>query len=497
MIQEPIQPTYTPTPEHTAVARPRRSSAVRIAVVIGLVLLLAVPVVMAMAANAGPTSPTDLLAAGATNAPSTDAPATADPNSGLKGFPGLKGFGGFGGFGGGRGFGGGDRGPGKGPITITSISGNDLALGTQDGWKRTITVTSTTTITKAGQPITATDLKVGDEVTFKQTKNADGTYTITAITVATPTAGGEVTAVGDTTITVKQRGGTTKVITVNGSTVYKLGATTGSKSDVTVGGSVEAAGTVSGDTFTAITVNVRLAQAGGEVTKVDGNAVTVKKHDGSTQVITVTGSTTYKLGSADATKADVKVGTDIDASGKTSGDTFTAVTVRIHPAVSGGEVTAKGSDSITVKGRDGKLTVIHVTEFHDLQDEGCRHRVPDRYRHRRPGHGRGQPAHRRVAGRHSRPGRAQEGHHGSQDFVAATSTPFGPSGRQWASGTPSAPKRGGTSDPNGAPDAHVGFVGRRPDPGTATIGTWFGTTSHRHTSVAGTSRSSWSARTCG
>ena len=43
-------------------------------------------------------------------------------------------------------------------IAITGISGNDLALKTTDGWTRTITVSSSTTITKAGQTITVGDL---------------------------------------------------------------------------------------------------------------------------------------------------------------------------------------------------------------------------------------------------------------------------------------------------------------------------------------------------
>ena len=34
--------------------------------------------------------------------------------------------------------------PGRGPITIRSIDGSALSLGTEDGWTRTITVTSST-----------------------------------------------------------------------------------------------------------------------------------------------------------------------------------------------------------------------------------------------------------------------------------------------------------------------------------------------------------------
>ena len=132
--------------------------------------------------------------------------------------------------------------PGRGPITIRSIDGSALSLGTEDGWTRTITVTSATAITKGGQTVAVDALKVGDTIRFSQTRNADGTYAITAIVVPTPVAGGEVTAVDATTITVKGKGGATRVITVNGATVYKLGSAAGSKADVKVGVRVAAAG---------------------------------------------------------------------------------------------------------------------------------------------------------------------------------------------------------------------------------------------------------------
>jgi hypothetical protein len=88
-----------------------------------------------------------------------------------------------------------DRGFGY-QITVTAINGNDLALKTADGWTRTITVTSATTITKAGQTIGVGDLDVGDTIRFSQTANAEGTYTIDAIVVVVPTVPGTVTELG-------------------------------------------------------------------------------------------------------------------------------------------------------------------------------------------------------------------------------------------------------------------------------------------------------------
>ena len=82
-------------------------------------------------------------------------------------------------------------------ITVTAIDGSNVSLKTEDGWTRTITVTSDTTITKGGQTIALSDVQVGDEIRFAQTRNADGTFTITQIHVVMPTIGGQVTAVED------------------------------------------------------------------------------------------------------------------------------------------------------------------------------------------------------------------------------------------------------------------------------------------------------------
>ena len=147
------------------------------------------------------------------------------------------------GFRGGRGF---DA--GFGAITITAISGNNISLKTEDGWTRTITVDSGTTYTRAGATIALGDLKVGDEISFRQTSAGNGTWTIDAVHVILPTAGGEVTKISGSTITVSQRDGSTATITVNGQTKYSVNGTAGaSLSDVKVGMVLVAEGTKNSD----------------------------------------------------------------------------------------------------------------------------------------------------------------------------------------------------------------------------------------------------------
>ena len=115
-------------------------------------------------------------------------------------------------------------GPGRfGPITITSISGSNLGLETEDGWTRTIAITSATAITKDGETIAASDLAVGDEIRLRQSRASDGTFTITAIDVVQPKIGGTVTSVTADSITVTGRDGASHTITTTNATTYRLG----------------------------------------------------------------------------------------------------------------------------------------------------------------------------------------------------------------------------------------------------------------------------------
>ena len=225
---------------HERISRPILPSRLaRGGIVLGAALLFVVGVVAVMGASPSPSSPST----GATPAPA----ASGDPGVGpMNGDQGMRGFGGpaFG-FGG-LGFGRGDF--GFGGITITAINGSNLTLKTEDGWTRTIAVTTNTTITRAGKTIAAGDLKVGDQVGFRQDRQTDGTFTITAINVVLPSISGTVTKIDGSTITVERRDGTTATIHVSGDTTYKIaGDDTPALSDIKVNDIVIASGTQRAD----------------------------------------------------------------------------------------------------------------------------------------------------------------------------------------------------------------------------------------------------------
>ena len=217
---------------HERISRPLiPGGIVRGGAILGAAILFVVGAVAVMGASPSASSTT-----GASPAPAASGAPSSEPKDGDGG---SRDFGRFGGFGfGGRG------GFGFGGITITAINGSNLSLKTEDGWTRTIAVTSATAIARVGKTIALGDLKVGDQVKFRQDRATDGSFTITAINVILPSISGTVTKVDGSTITVQRRDGTTATIHVGGDTTYRIaGDDTPALSDIKVGDVIIASGT--------------------------------------------------------------------------------------------------------------------------------------------------------------------------------------------------------------------------------------------------------------
>jgi hypothetical protein len=197
-----------------------KAPAVRAGIALGVALLVVIGSAVALGASPSAGGPSG--AGGQAAASSSPGPGKGPREGhgfGPGGFdPGMGGFGGLvPGF-----LGPGKGGHGFGQITISAISGSDLSLRTDDGWTRTITIAPDTRITRGGAPATAADLKVGEAIRFRQTKNADGTFTIRAIDIVLPRAVGTIAAVGTSSITITDRDGASATVHLGSGTTFRV-----------------------------------------------------------------------------------------------------------------------------------------------------------------------------------------------------------------------------------------------------------------------------------
>ena len=261
-----------------------------------------------------------LAAAAATSLGASPAPSSSGaPASGTQTVPGAPG-----------------NGPGEAPdfgrfgrpgfgfreITVASIDGNDVTLKTDDGWSRTIALSDSVELTKGGKSITVADLKVGDQVRFRQTRNDDGTYTVTALAVVVPTIRGTASDITSSGFKVTTRDGSVWTVNVNASTVYRFGQAGGSLADVKDGGRVVVAGETTGDNqLTATTVGVAGDRAIGKVTAKTADTITIQTRDGKSVTVHVSADTTFRVAGVDnADLGDVAVDMAVGVSGRARSD---------------------------------------------------------------------------------------------------------------------------------------------------------------------------------
>ena len=156
---------------------------------------------------------------------------------------------------------------------VTAISGNDITIQDERNTSSTQVVhtSSSTTFTRAGQTSSLSAVTVGGEVTAAGTKNSDGSLQAEAVQIVLPHAGGQITAVNGSTITVQNRGGTqtihlsasTKIASVTLGTSGPT-ETPATASDLKVGVNIQAEGTTASDgSLNAETVKIVPAHAGG------------------------------------------------------------------------------------------------------------------------------------------------------------------------------------------------------------------------------------------
>lgn len=144
-----------------------------------------------------------------------------------------------------------------GGISVTSSDGTSLVLTTADGWTRTIDTTGVA-LTRDGVAIAIGDIQVGEPVRVVQTRNADGTYTVTGIEVQPARATGTIGSVSADGFTVVGGNGSTTTVSVTPETTWSArGSTSTSITDATAGRAVAVEGTLQTD-GSIIATRVRL-----------------------------------------------------------------------------------------------------------------------------------------------------------------------------------------------------------------------------------------------
>jgi hypothetical protein len=139
---------------------------------------------------------------------------------------------------------------------VTAITGTDITVQDQKDTSAThvIHTSASTTFTRAGQTSSLSAVTVGGAVSAVGTQNSDGSLQAEAVRIELPQAGGQITAINGTTVTVQDRKGTqtihlsdsTKITSVTFGTSGPT-ETPATVSDLKVGVEIRSEGTLASD----------------------------------------------------------------------------------------------------------------------------------------------------------------------------------------------------------------------------------------------------------
>ncbi|MGH2501129.1 MAG: DUF5666 domain-containing protein [Ktedonobacterales bacterium] len=234
-------------------------------------------------------------------------------------------------------------GPGRGALTVSGVSGQTITAERPDGTSVTITVSSSTTYTRAGKTVSLSAISAGETIQVMGQRKSDASIKATRVDIVLPHADGQVASISGSTITIKDHQGATQVIHTSASTTVQRAGKSASLSDIATGAQISAVGTKNSDgSLNAEAISIILPGAGGEIKSVAGSTITVTnlRTTRATATIHVTASTQYvtvAMGSNGPTQSAssfsaLKAGVFISAVGtKNSDGSLTAVVVTMLP----------------------------------------------------------------------------------------------------------------------------------------------------------------------
>jgi hypothetical protein len=203
--------------------------------------------------------------------------------------------------------------------TVTSVSGDTILVRDFQGFTRTILVSVNTKYTQGGAPAGLNDVLTGSKIVAWGTVDANGT-SLDALAINIGSVGnnecirGVITAVTSSSVTVQSKDGTTTVLTLTTTTLYKDGRYTLSVADLAVGEHVSVEVNSTAPT-TALRVDICLVRVDGVVSSVTSDTVVVTSFQGFQRTILLGTNTLYFEGNGPGSITDVVVGAHIKALG--------------------------------------------------------------------------------------------------------------------------------------------------------------------------------------
>lgn len=227
--------------------------------------------------------------------------------------------------------------------TVKSISSGSFRVTTRRGAIVTVDTTAATTYEEALSKVTASALRVGQQVAvlFRRPTAATSaspvsasppTVTAASVDIILPSLEGRVVSISGGTIVVSDLEGFHRTIVTTDATTYLEAGTSVSASALTTGADLVAFGAIASNhtDLDATTVEIVGPVAGGKVTKVSGTTITVSAlAGGRTLEITTTPTTIFRNNGKTSSLSAIKVGDVVLAIGsRQSTTTFAATAVR-------------------------------------------------------------------------------------------------------------------------------------------------------------------------
>lgn len=241
--------------------------------------------------------------------------------------------------------------------TITVIPAREIVKKNPKKTSVTLTISSSTKITKYGQPAQASAIQVDEFLVVKAT---DAQH-VQQIAILGYGVRGTIQKISGSTLTLQTEQNKTVQVAVNKNAHIFVGHLPASLSDLQANETIEAFGDKNSDgSLNAMLIHVDLIH--GQVVSINGNTIILSYgNKGAQTTVTTTAATKYYIANQPVPAATLQQGDTIGVAGPGSQKSgVTATAIFIHAPRVRGTVTGVNGDTITVKTKDGTTWTVTV-----------------------------------------------------------------------------------------------------------------------------------------